>query len=39
MYISEQFPVVFETKIGLLGTLKVTVLPVFETQDITIGAY
>lgn len=30
MYISEEFPVVFELKIGLLGTLKVTVLPVFE---------
>lgn len=39
VYISEQFPIVFETKIGLLGVLKVTVLPVFETHDITIGAY
>lgn len=34
VYISEKYPVVFENRIGILGTLKVTVLPVFENNEV-----
>lgn len=34
LYISEKYPVVFENRIGILGTLKVTVLPVLECTEV-----